>query len=148
MESDSRAARRMPLLWPQSFLRYHPCGGVSLPPNCEFYVVQRVGKCVRWHRIDVDRSSPMGGRECRSRRSQQPRSERRHDQCRVRGGESCGDSCSEQFCWKKVGKFFDRICLMTVGDEQGVGCLNDDEIIHAKQCDAGTGSGVEDDVIF
>lgn len=46
------------------------------------------------------------------------------------------------------GEFFDGVGLMTIGDEEGVSGLNDDEIGDSEEGDFDFFLIVEDDVVF
>ena len=47
-----------------------------------------------------------------------------------------------------IGELLDGIGLVTIGNEQRVLGLHDDQVIHAEQRDAAFGARIEDDVVF
>ena len=50
--------------------------------------------------------------------------------------------------WQHIGELLDGIGLVTIGNEQRVLGLHDDQVIHAKQRDATSSACIEDDVVF
>lgn len=54
----------------------------------------------------------------------------------------------EQVRWEKRREFFDRVCLVAIGDEECVIGLDNDEVIDAEEGDVALLARAEDDVIF
>ena len=66
----------------------------------------------------------------------------------TQAGRLCFFLCLEELRGKEGGEFFDGVCLVTVGDEEGVFGLDDDEVIDDEEGDVGVFPIVEDDVVF
>lgn len=66
----------------------------------------------------------------------------------MRGGDRSEWARLEQFRRELGGEVLDRVGLVTIGDEQGVVGLDDDQVIHAEERDLGSFAGVENDIVF